>query len=252
MVEMVCVLLDICMIYLYFINPILCHELKWISGELVDILDFSNSLCITASLAVFRVLIFTYLIQKKHFYATTRCVVVLGVVIHVLMVLFVLLQFVVYFSIQESFMRYKKNNWTKGLFIVLTSMFVANGALQMWCIVELNKTREVMNAMERDIVDRMLLGEGHDYAAQKLREHNWAEKWRAMTKRFTKQHDPIFARVLRLYAHQKGSIQMLNKVYEQSPKDFEFYIPQLCSFLLLGQYNDSPHLYMVLLEKCSR
>lgn len=44
----------------------------------------------------------------------------------------------------------------------------------------------------------------------------------------------------------------MSVAYDRDPLEFEFYLPQLCSFLLLGAFAQSPQLCMILLEKCSR
>lgn len=38
---------------------------------------------------------------------------------------------------------------------------------------------------------------------------------------------------------------------DRSPDEFEFYLPQMCSFLLLGVFVQSPQLCRLLLDKCS-
>lgn len=48
-----------------------------------------------------------------------------------------------------------------------------------------------------------------------------------------------------------GAIDRLTVAAERHPDEFEFYQPQLTTFLLLGVFVQSPQLCRLLLEKCS-
>jgi hypothetical protein len=48
-----------------------------------------------------------------------------------------------------------------------------------------------------------------------------------------------------------AAIDRLAVAADRSPDEFEFYLPQMCSFLLLGVFVQSPQLCRLLLDKCS-
>ncbi|KAF1331329.1 Phosphatidylinositol kinase, partial [Globisporangium splendens] len=80
----------------------------------------------------------------------------------------------------------------------------------------------------------------------------WRTKWAQLVQQFKKKHtDPTFEAIVRLYAHRDGAVDRLAKAYDRNPTVFEFYLPQLCSFLLYGAFVQSPQLGRILLEKCS-
>ncbi|ETV75512.1 hypothetical protein, variant 1 [Aphanomyces astaci] len=56
---------------------------------------------------------------------------------------------------------------------------------------------------------------------------------------------------LQLYAH-KDVVDQLYLCYDEHPDEVEFYIPQLCTFLLHGQYDKNPALEFFLLSQCRR
>ncbi|ETW06527.1 hypothetical protein, variant [Aphanomyces invadans] len=56
---------------------------------------------------------------------------------------------------------------------------------------------------------------------------------------------------LQLYAH-KDVVDQLFVCYDEHPDEVEFYIPQLCTFLLHGQYDKNPALEFFLLSQCRR
>ncbi|KAJ0398832.1 hypothetical protein P43SY_004963 [Pythium insidiosum] len=58
----------------------------------------------------------------------------------------------------------------------------------------------------------------------------------------------VFHVVLKLYAHQ-DVIGELYATYERSPTEFEFYIPQLCTFLLHGNYAKRHQLECFLMSR---
>ncbi|CAH0517361.1 unnamed protein product [Peronospora belbahrii] len=82
----------------------------------------------------------------------------------------------------------------------------------------------------------------------------WRSKWTILGKQLAgrrKQKDSTFQAIVRLYAHQEGAVDRLATASERDEQEFEFYLPQLCSFLLLGAFARSPQLYAMLLRKCS-
>ncbi|CCI40885.1 unnamed protein product [Albugo candida] len=80
----------------------------------------------------------------------------------------------------------------------------------------------------------------------------WTKKWTQLVKQFKrKQTEPTFEALVRLYAHREGAMKRLDVAYAWDPVEFEFYLPQLCSFLLLGAFKRGPQLSAILLSKCS-
>jgi hypothetical protein len=72
-------------------------------------------------------------------------------------------------------------------------------------------------------------------------------------KRFLRQPTSPVQLLLRLYAHEPGAIAEMDTIYEDSPNEFEFYIPQLATFLLRGStQKESFLLRHFLLDKCGR
>ncbi|KAG9399110.1 Phosphatidylinositol 4-kinase beta [Aphanomyces cochlioides] len=61
----------------------------------------------------------------------------------------------------------------------------------------------------------------------------------------------MFHVTLQLYAH-KDVVDQLYSCFEENPDEVEFYIPQLCTFLLHGQYDKNPALEFFLLSQCRR
>ncbi|OQS01304.1 phosphatidylinositol kinase (PIK-J) [Achlya hypogyna] len=71
---------------------------------------------------------------------------------------------------------------------------------------------------------------------------------------YAKQDDGpanIFHVLLQLYAH-KHVVEQLYTCYEDDAQKVEFYIPQLCTFLLHGQYEKKHQLEFFLLSQCRR
>ena len=72
-------------------------------------------------------------------------------------------------------------------------------------------------------------------------------------KRFLRQPTSPVQLLLRLYAHEPGAIAEMDTIYDEAPEAFEFYIPQLCTFLLRGStQKESVLLRHFLLDKCGR
>ncbi|KDO35761.1 hypothetical protein SPRG_18902 [Saprolegnia parasitica CBS 223.65] len=71
---------------------------------------------------------------------------------------------------------------------------------------------------------------------------------------YAKQDDGpanIFHVLLQLYAH-KHVVEQLYTCYDDDAQKVEFYIPQLCTFLLHGQYEKKHQLEFFLLSQCRR
>lgn len=83
----------------------------------------------------------------------------------------------------------------------------------------------------------------------------WDEKLRLATARLadpTRQpkhvQDDVFGLLLKLYAHQ-DVIQDLYTTYDANAAEFEYYIPQLCTFLLHGNYPKQHQLECFLMSR---
>ncbi|KAL3671257.1 hypothetical protein V7S43_003189 [Phytophthora oleae] len=80
----------------------------------------------------------------------------------------------------------------------------------------------------------------------------WDEKLRNTMDRLagskTREQDDVFHLLLKLYAHQ-DVVEKLYSSYEANAVEFEFYIPQLCTFLLHGNYAKQHQLECFLMSR---
>ncbi|KAG3157573.1 hypothetical protein PI124_g10596 [Phytophthora idaei] len=83
----------------------------------------------------------------------------------------------------------------------------------------------------------------------------WDEKLRNTVDRLTgsktkqdETQDDVFHLLLKLYAHQ-DVVEQLYSSYEANAAEFEFYIPQLCTFLLHGNYAKQHQLECFLMSR---
>ncbi|OWZ22938.1 Atypical/PI3K/PI4K protein kinase [Phytophthora megakarya] len=80
----------------------------------------------------------------------------------------------------------------------------------------------------------------------------WDEKLRSTMERLAgrklKDEDDVFHLVLKLYAHQ-DVVEQLYSSYDLNVVEFEFYIPQLCTFLIHGNYAKQHQLECFLMSR---
>ncbi|KAK1944762.1 Phosphatidylinositol 4-kinase [Phytophthora citrophthora] len=80
----------------------------------------------------------------------------------------------------------------------------------------------------------------------------WDEKLRNTMERLagskTREQDDVFHLLLKLYAHQ-DVVENLYSSYEANAAEFEFYIPQLCTFLIHGNYAKQHQLECFLMSR---
>ena len=86
------------------------------------------------------------------------------------------------------------------------------------------------------------------------------EKWNALRQTITQlqanegeqnsKHTKIFDLILRLFAHE-DVVGGLYDAYDTNADDLLFHIPQLCTFLLHGNYAKQTQLECFMLDKCS-
>mmetsp|Transcript_17408 Transcript_17408/g.22768 ORF Transcript_17408/g.22768 Transcript_17408/m.22768 type:complete len:838 (-) Transcript_17408:1408-3921(-) len=92
-------------------------------------------------------------------------------------------------------------------------------------------------------------------------EEKWKRRWTGFLNSFKAnvigggkgdtEKDVAFSLLLQLYAH-KPVIDQLNSMYDQDPKDFMFYLPQLCNALLHGRLSHNESLENLLLDKSAK
>lgn len=245
------IFIDIGILVLYFINPVIQYRWDWVKEDVSLGYLLNESIFDIGIFTILRMSMFIYLVQTNRFYSSTRCIVFSSLLIELAFLSIAVLQICCFLLQPGSFQRYRSTQETRTLFLLITVLFFSNSLIQMVCILRINQQRNTMASMEEEMFDK-ILGVSTSPAQQKMKQRNlWRNKWRKLTRHFSKQSEPFFASLLRLYAHKQGAIQRLAAQSHQDPLSFEFYIPQLCSFLLLGVYLDSPQLCIILLDKCS-
>ena len=85
-------------------------------------------------------------------------------------------------------------------------------------------------------------------------QHLWhRSKWRTLTERWHKSTSTsMFSCLLQLYGKYPDAVETLVGEGEREPRVFEFYVPQLCTFLILGAEKEAPSLCRLLLHTCQR
>ena len=83
----------------------------------------------------------------------------------------------------------------------------------------------------------------------------WRKKWQGFLAAFnlTPKTDPVFDLLLKLYAHRQRT-EDLELLYDRSPEELAFYLPQLCQFVLCfpGDSITAVDLETLLLDRCRR
>ncbi|CAI5724009.1 unnamed protein product [Hyaloperonospora brassicae] len=216
-----------------------------LASDLRSALQFHQSLALQALLSLLRLLFFVYIRRRNKRVPSTRCFVFSVSLVEVVGCALGSLQPLLYLDGRriDTFSKYRRVAWG-GLYIVaLGLMAMVSTALQMGYILQLNKSRGRLS-------DEKLL---RDVMGETPRA-KWRSKWATLGKQLAgrrKSKDPTFEAMVSLYAHQEGAVDQLVVSSDRDEGDFEFYLPQLCGFLLLGAFPRSPQLYAMLLRKCS-
>ncbi|DAZ96065.1 TPA: hypothetical protein N0F65_005843, partial [Lagenidium giganteum] len=213
--------------------------------DLRDVLKFKQSLAAVAVLSVARLLFFVYIRRSSKRAPATRCFVFFVFLGEMLIGTLASLQPIVFWQDPHSFHRYRVLGWGCTFVFTLWALSLFSTLLQLGYILRMNKSR---GRLADDKLMQDVLGSKNE----DLKSALWRSKWTQLVKQFKKkQTDPTFEAIVRMYAHRDGAVERLAMAYERDPIEFEFYLPQLCSFLLLGAFVQSPQLCIILLEKCS-
>lgn len=248
----------------YALVPVANERTELVREDLRTMLHFKQSLAAMAALSLLRVALFTYIRQASKRAPATRVFVFFVFLLEAVLCALSCLQPVIFWQDARSFQRFRGLRWGDTYVYTLWVLSLFSTMLQFGYILQLNHSR---GRLDDDKLMRDVLGERADllasssnllYYQQQQQHHDdvrlalWRTKWAQLVKQFKKkQTDPTFEAIVRLYAHRDGAVERLAGAYERNPQAFEFYLPQLCSFLLHGAFVQSPQLCVILLEKCS-
>ncbi|KAG6961579.1 hypothetical protein JG688_00009017 [Phytophthora aleatoria] len=228
----------------YFLVPLASpggHEL--LARDLHSPLQFRQSLALQALLSLLRLLFFVYIRRRNKRVPSTRCFVFVVSLVEVAACCLGSLQPLLYLDGRQidTFSKYRRVRWGGFYVAVLSVMAIFSTLLQLGYILQLNKSRG-------RLADDNLL---RDVISETPRAQ-WRSKWATLGKQLAgrrKPKDPTFEAMVRLYAHQEGAVDRLVVSSERDEAEFEFYLPQLCSFLLLDAFARSPQLSHVFAHK---
>lgn len=246
----------------YALAPAANDRAELVREDLRAALHFKQSLAAMAALSLLRVALFTYIRQASKRAPATRVFVFFVFLLEAVLCALSCLQPVIFWQDARSFTRFRGLRWGDTYVYTLWVLSLFSAMLQFGYILQLNHSR---GRLDDDKLMRDVLGERPDLLAASssnflhYQQHHddvrlalWRTKWAQLVKQFKKkQTDPTFEAIVRLYAHRDGAVERLAGAYERNPPAFEFYLPQLCSFLLHGAFVQSPQLCVILLEKCS-
>ncbi|EEY61830.1 phosphatidylinositol kinase (PIK-J) [Phytophthora infestans T30-4] len=230
----------------YFLVPLASpggHEL--LARDLHSPLQFRQSLAPQALLSLLRLLFFVYIRRRNKRVPSTRCFVFVVSLLEVVGCCLGSLQPILYLDGRQidTFSKHRRVRWGGFYVAVLGVMAIFSTLLQLSYILQLNKSR---GRLADDNLLRDVMGE--------TPRAKWRSKWATLGKQLAGRHkpkDPTFEAMVRLYAHQEGAVDRLVVSSDRDEAEFEFYLPQLCSFLLLDAFSRSPQLCAMLLRKCS-
>lgn len=209
--------------------------------------DFKQSLGATAALAGVRMLFFEYVRMASKHAPATRCFVFFVFLTQAILCAVSSLQPLVFWrEAPLSFARYRSLEWGSAFVYTLWGLTLVSTAFQVVYTFQLNKSRGLL--VDDGFLQDVLFSQG----AQDANLASWKTKWTQLVTHLKRRHtDPTFEAVVRLYAQRDGAVDRLAVVYDRNPPALEFYLPQLCSFLLLSAHQQSPQLCIILLDKCS-
>jgi hypothetical protein len=216
---------------------------KLLAADLKSPLELRQSLFPQACLSFLRLLFFVYIRRRNKRVPSTRCFVFVVSLLEVMGCCLGSLQPLLFLDGKRigTFERWRSVSWGAFYVAVLGLLAVCSTLLQLGYILQLNKSR---GRLSDDRLLRDVMGE--------TPRAKWRSKWATLGKQLAgrrKPKDPTFEAMVRLYAHQEGAVDTLALAADRDVAEFEFYLPQLCSFLLLGA--SSPQLCAMLLRKCS-
>ncbi|KAE9048764.1 hypothetical protein PR003_g1458 [Phytophthora rubi] len=216
-----------------------------LTRDLRGALHFRQSLALQALLSLLRLLFFVYIRRRNKRVPSTRCFVFVVSLLEVAACALGSLQLLLFVdgARLDTFAKFRRVRWGELYVAVLCAMGVLSTLLQLGYILQLNRSR---GRLAGDKLLRDVMGD--------TPRAKWRSKWATLGKQLAgrrKPKDPTFEAMVRLYAHQEGAVDRLAASSDRDEEEFEFYLPQLCSFLLLGASARSPQLCAMLLRKCS-
>ncbi|CAK4646296.1 hypothetical protein LEN26_016956 [Aphanomyces euteiches] len=246
---------------LYVGGPVVGRREEIFKLDWANALDFRQSIACVIWLAVLRALLFVYVIcvTKNSLYKTTRCFVFLIVCSEMCVLTVLALITYIHQNDDVSFLLYRSDAWVQGYWwsVIVSSMIATT--FQAFCVICRNREREIPGNHEEEHIQMLLEEKKGIYDAndpllstKRKKLKRWRDKWEKLVSAFRNKTDPTFNAVLRIYAHKDDAALRLENLYDADPKEFEFYIPQLCSFLLLGAFQQSSEgtLSLILLRVC--
>jgi hypothetical protein len=253
-----------CTIILYYVfYPLIHGEFHLIQEDFKDFFVFRQSLGAIVCFAMIRMLFFILIrSQSKRLVVLTRCFVFFVFLFQMILGTLSSLQPIIFWQNTFSFQKYRILPWGQQFIYVLWGFSLIACLLEMIYILRLNK--KIGSLVDDKLMQDVL----SEKKKKKIQQQNnkqkniqtidgkqdiWRIKWQQLIKQFKKQRtDPTFDAIVRLYAHKEGAIERLIIAYEKDPMEFEFYLPQMISFLVLGTFiQQTPQLCITLLEKCS-
>ncbi|KAH9053526.1 hypothetical protein Ae201684P_015292 [Aphanomyces euteiches] len=233
---------------LYVGGPVVGRREEIFKLDWANALDFRQSIACVIWLAVLRALLFVYVIcvTKNSLYKTTRCFVFLIVCSEMCVLTVLALITYIHQNDDVSFLLYRSDAWVQGYWwsVIVSSMIATT--FQAFCVICRNREREIPGNHEEEHIQMLLEEKKGIYDAndpllstKRKKLKRWRDKWEKLVSAFRNKTDPTFNAVLRIYAHKDDAALRLENLYDADPKEFEFYIPQLCSFLLLGAFQQS-------------
>ncbi|KAJ0412558.1 hypothetical protein ATCC90586_006925 [Pythium insidiosum] len=218
--------------------------------DLVDAWHMRQSLAATALLAIARLGLFVYIRLTSKKAPATRCFVFLVFLIQGALGTLAVLQPAVFLRDDRSFVRYRSVSWAHSFVSTLAVLTSVSAIMQLGYILQLNRSR---GRLTDDHLMRDVLKERYGGEMAEAKLVFWRSKWSNLVQHIKQRRpaDPTFEAMLRLYAQRDEAVDRLARVYDRAPRESEFYLPQLCSFLLTGASAQSSQLCMMLLEKCT-
>lgn len=242
----------------YALTPAANGRADLLQQDLRAALHPRQSLAALAALALLRLALFLHTRRASKRAPATRVFVFVVFLAQAALAALSCLQPVIYWQDTRSFARLRGLRWADAYVLALAVLSLLAALLHLGYILQLNRGRGRLAdaSLMRDVLGADTLGASSAFSHHQLHDDVklalWRTKWAQLVKQFKKkQTDPTFEAVVRLYAHRDGAVERLASAYDRNPQNFDFYLPQLCAFLLHGAFVQSPQLCAILLEKCS-
>lgn len=242
----------------YALAPAANGRADLLQQDLRDALHPRQSLAALAGLALPRLALFLYTRRASKQAPATRAFVFAVFLAQATLAALSCLQPLVYWQDARSFRRLRGLRWADAYVAALAALSLLSAVLHLGYILQLNRSRGRLAdaSLMRDVLGADALAASSAFYVHPHQDDVklalWRTKWAQLVKQFKKkQTDPTFEAVVRLYAHRDGAVERLASAYDRNPEGFDFYLPQLCAFLVYGAFVQSPQLGAILLDKCS-